>query len=181
MTVEQFLRWSERQERGRYELEAGRVITMPAETLAHVAIKDRVCDAFKAAIKHQGLPLYALPDGMAVRIAADFCFEPDAIVGRLPLPAHDVLEIADPLIVVEVLSPSTMRRDLTTKVVGYGRVSSIEHYVVVDPAERVVLHYRRQGDILMQPERPVDGVLKLDPPGLEVPIEDMLGPDQASA
>ena len=181
MTVDDFLRWSERQERGRYELEAGRVIAMPSETFGHVALKDMICDALKAAIKQSGLPLYALPDGMAVRVADDVCFEPDAMVAELPRPDPKALEVTNPLVVVEVLSPSTMRRDLTTKVVGYAQVASIEHYIVVDPAERVVLHFRRQGSILAQPEQPATGVLKLDPPGLELAIADMLGPEPPAA
>ena len=177
MTVDEFLRWSQRQDSGRHELEDGRVITMPAETFGHVKIKDLVKDALKAAIARSSIPYISLPDGMAVRIDGKTAFEPDVLVVALPEPPLDALEIANPIIVVEVLSPSTTRRDLTTKVVGYARVASIQHYVVVDPVERVVLHYRRRGDALQPPEFPTEGTLQLDPPGLEIALADMLGPE----
>ena len=176
MTVDEFLRWSERQECGRYELEGGRVIAMPSETFGHVKIKTRVHAAIAAAIARAGLQYYAIPDGMSVRIDDRRWYEPDTIVGPLPEPPESSLYVADPIIVVAVLSPTTMRRDLTTKVTGYASVPTISHYVVVDRFEREVLHYRRQDASLVLLEQVSEGVLKLDPPGLEVLIADMLGP-----
>ena len=177
MTVDEFLRWSERQERGRYELEDGRVIEMPAETSTHVGLKHFVHAAMVSAIARAGLAYYSWQNGMSVRIGPNRCFEPDVYVAPLPYPLGAALEVSNPIVVVEVLSPSTTRRDLTTKVVGYARVPTIEHYIVIDPAERVVLNYRRHGDVLLPPEAPVEGVLRLDPPGLELPVAEMLGPE----
>ena len=115
MTVDEFLRWSQRQDSGRYELEDGRVISMPAETFGHVKIKDLVKDALKAAIARSSIPYISLPDGMAVRIDGKTAFEPDVLVVALPEPPLDALEIANPIIVVEVLSPSSARHDRITK------------------------------------------------------------------
>lgn len=36
MTVDEFLRWSVRQEKGRYELDNGRVIAMPSESIGSI-------------------------------------------------------------------------------------------------------------------------------------------------
>ena len=178
MTVDEFLRWSERQEGGQYELEDGRIIAMPAETFGHVEIKDHVNLALKNAIVKAGVSCYAVPDGMNVRIDEGRSYRPDAIVGRLPKPVAQALEVDNPLIVVEVLSPTSIRRGLTTKVAGYARVPSIEHYVVVDPEQREVLHFRRHGDVLVPPIEPLtSGSLRLDPPGLEVFLTEMIGPE----
>ena len=182
MTVDEFLRWSVRQEQGRYELEGGRVIAMPSESYGHVTFKQRAYAALASAIVRAGIPYFALPDGVSVRISDSRCYEPDAVVAPFPEPAHDALEIPNPSIVVEVLSTWSIRRDLSIKVDGYARVASIEHYIVIDPAERVVLHFRRKGDALAPPEQPVaaDGVLRLEPPGLEVPVIELLGPEPAN-
>ena len=155
---------------------------MPAETFGRVEIKDLANIALKAAVARSGAPYFVLPDGMSVRIAADRCYEPDVIISPLPRPARDALEVENPIIVVEVFSPTpaSMRRDLATKLKGYARVPSIEHYIVIDPAERVVLHYRRQGAVLLPPEKPVEGALRLDPPGIEVALADLLGPEPAA-
>ncbi len=107
-----------------------------------------------AAIGRAGLPYYALPDGATVRIAQDRCYEPDALVAALPEPSADSLEVPAPIIVVEVLSPSTARRDLTSKVAGYALVPSIAHCLVIDPVDRLVFHYRRVGALLAAPDGP---------------------------
>jgi Uma2 family endonuclease len=181
MTVDEFHRWCQRQEAGRYELEDGRVIQMPSETFGHVKTKDRAKAALAKAIVRSGLPYYAAPDGPTVRIAPDRAYKPDALVAALPEPADDELEIANPVIVVEVLSPSNSRRDLTIKVDGYALVASIQHYLVIDPRDRVVQHFHRQGDTLLPtPDDAVVGTLRLDPPGLEVAVADLLGPKPAA-
>lgn len=119
---------------------------------------------------------------MAVRISSNRCYEPDALVAPLPVPTRDALEIDSPVIVAEVLSTWSIRRDLTAKVDGYAKVPTIEHYIVVDPEERLVMHFRRKGDVLLPPEEPLtEGTLRLDPPGLEVPVSDMLGPAPEAA
>ena len=178
MTVDEFLLWSQQQDSGRYELERGQVVVMSPQNVGHLKTKARVFNALQAAIARAGLQFYAMPDGVTVRIPGARAYEPDALVAPLPEPASTSLEIANPVIVVEVLSPSSssMRRDLQAKVVGYALVPSVKHYVIIDPADRVVLHYRRRDDLLVPPEAPSEGTLRLDPPGLEIAIADMLIP-----
>jgi Uma2 family endonuclease len=178
MTVDEFPRWSMDQQRGRYELEAGRIIPMQAENAGHTKTKQRVYAALAAAIESAGLPFYAMPDGPTVRISSDRAYEPDALVAPLPEVPDDALEVPDPIAVFEVLppTPASMRRDLSTKLEGYGHVATIEHYVIVDPVERHVLHYRRKGNMPAPPAEPVEGWLRLDPPGLELPVEALLVP-----
>ena len=178
MTVDEFLRWSARQERGRYELEGGRVIEMPGESGGHVRVKHLVRDALAAAVASAGLPLYCWQNGLSVRIEPGRTFEPDAFVAPLPYPDDEALEVENPVIVVEVLSPSTMQRDLTTKVAGYALVATIEHYIVIDRWEWSVLHFRRSGQVLLPPLDPLrpGANLRLDPPGLVVPVAELTGP-----
>ncbi len=175
LTVDEFLRWS-LEYPGRYELEGGRIIQMSPQNMDHVRTKQRVYAALDAAIQRASVAFYAMPDGPSVRISRDRAYEPDASVAPLPMPPGDALEVPNPIIVIEVLSPTptSMRRDLSIKVEGYGRVPSIEHYIIIDPAERQVLHYRRKGETLAPPSEPTEGLLRLDPPGLEVPVADLL-------
>lgn len=182
LTVDEFLLWSQQQEGGRYELERGQVVVMSPQNVWHIKTKARVFAALEAAILRAGVPFYALPDGMTVRIRGGRAYEPDALIAPLPEPERTSLEVGNPLAVFEVLSPSasSMRRDLQAKVIGYALVPSIEHYVIIDPADRVVLHYRRRGDMLVPPEAPVEGILHLAPPGLDVPVADMLIAEQAA-
>ncbi|MDX2156880.1 MAG: Uma2 family endonuclease [Hyphomicrobiaceae bacterium] len=177
LTVEEFLRWSQAQEGGRYELEGGRIVAMQAENLGHVIAKRKAFEALQAAIDRSGLPFYALPDGPSVRLAPDRAYEPDALAAPLPMPSPEALEVADPIVVVEVLSPtpSSIKRDLTTKVQGYALAASIAHYLVIDPVERTVAHFSRLGDALTVQGEFSHGPLRLDPPGLELAIEALFG------
>ena len=83
----------------------------------------------------------------------------------LPEPAFDSLEIPNPIIVVEVLSPSTARMDTTTKLEGYFKVASVQHYMIVDPAGRSVTHHKRASGAVVKTRIVRKGVLALNPPG----------------
>ena len=178
LSIDEFLRWSLDQERGRYELEAGRIIAMGAESVQHARTRIRLCNALTAAIARASVPCYALPDGMTVPIAEGRAYEPDALIAPLPEVADDAMVVPNPVAVFEVLSPTptSQRRDLTVKVEGYSRVASILHYIIIDPAERQVLHYKREGAALLPPAAACEADLRLDPPGIEIALDDMLPP-----
>ena len=179
MTVDEFLAWSVRQEQqGRYELFGGRVVMQQAQNWGHAELCLRMHGLLATAIERAGLALYAAPMGMTVRITKDFAFEPDALVAPLPKPRRTDLEIPNPVIVVEVLSPSTARRDRTDKVSGYSQVPSIEHYLIVDPEELEVAWYRRAAGAGLEPPIPVrEGLLELDPPGITLAVAEVFAPE----
>ena len=184
MTVDEFLRWSLGQESGRYELEQGRIVMQQSQSIGHLRTKARVHRALELAIERARIPFYALPDGATVRLPAARAYEPDALVAPLPAPPDSSLEVPNPIAVFEVLSPSppSIKRDLTTKLRGYALLATIQHYVIVDPDERIVFHFRREaGQLVAAEELSEDGILRLDPPGLVVPVGDMLIPAPAAA
>ena len=84
----------------------------------------RVVNALAAAISRAGLNCHALPDGITVRVNRFTAFEPDALVHCGDLPALNALEVANPIVVAEVLSPASMRRDLGDKIAGYAALGS---------------------------------------------------------
>jgi Uma2 family endonuclease len=96
-------------------------------------------------------------------------FEPDVVVfsGRM---AKAEMIVPEPVIVAEVLSPSTARKDLTVKLAGYFDVPSIEHYLIADWEEREIIHYRREGVALAKPVILREGRLALKPPGLTLDV-----------
>ena len=168
MSVDEYLAWGEANP-GRYELVQGEVFAMAAERARHANTRVAVFDALRAALRTAGIPCRAMPDGMTVRIDAHTAYEPDALVYGGPRIHPDAVEVKNPVVVVEVLSPSTRRTDAGEKRSAYFRVSSIQHYLMVDPDRRTVVHHRRVGNdvetAILQ-----DGALVLDPPGLERPV-----------
>jgi Uma2 family endonuclease len=84
-----------------------------------------------------------------------------------------------PLIVVEVASPSSERHDTHAKLVEYFSVQSIRHYLVVLPEQGVVVHYRRNDGGAIDTRIGREGAIDLTPPGMTVPVADLLGPSSA--
>ena len=175
MTVEEFLHWAEGRP-GRHELVDGRVCAMAPERAGHARAKVATYLALRDAIRHAGLPCEAFPDGMTVRTDARTAYEPDALVTCGPrLPDDDVV-VPAPVIVVEVLSPSTGFFDRHGKLAGYFAVPSIRHYLIVDIDRPLVIHHAREGAEIRTRLVP-SGPLRLDPPGLDLTVEDLLGPE----
>jgi Uma2 family endonuclease len=169
MTADEFIAWAMEQPEGkRYELVAGEVVAMAPERAAHGRMKGRIYVRLLEAIRVAHAECEAFPDGMAVRVDANTLYEPDAMV-RCGAPVDDnATEVADPLIVVEVVSPSSRKRDSGGKLEDYFRIPSVRHYLIVKTENRTIIHHRRDeaGGIATHIIR--DGDIRLDPPGLVV-------------
>jgi Uma2 family endonuclease len=178
MTVDEFLAWAARQESGRYELFDGRVIMQLPQGWGHADLCWRIRGLLTAAITQAGVPYYSAPMGMTVRITEKRAFEPDVLVAPLPEPRQTDLEIPNPVIVVEVLSPSTASRDQSEKVAGYAQVPCIQHYLIVDlEKHQVAWHRRAAGGAFAPPISVHEGALELDPPGITLAIAEIFAPD----
>ena len=145
------------------------------ERVAHARLKARVWRALDDQIRDRGLPCEALPDGMTVKIDEHTAYEPDVQVhcGE-PLADDDVI-VRAPVVVVEVLSPSTATRDTGAKLADYFRLRSLRHYLIVRTDRPTVIHHRRgdKGDIATRIV--TSGTLELDPPGLTLELERIYG------
>ena len=81
------------------------------------------------------------------------------------------LALVNLIIVVEVLSPTTAAIDHGRKLSGYFSLPSVEHYLILDPERRVVIHHKRGRGDAIETRVLSDGAVKLDPPGFEVAVE----------
>ena len=172
MTSDEFIAWvMEGPDAGRCELVDGEVVAMAPERLAHARVKARVLRALEDAIAGRALPCEALPDGVSVEIDAATVYEPDALL-RCGEPLDgETAKVVDPVVVVEVRSPSTAGRDAGVKLGDYFRIPSVRHYLILDTRRRTVVHHARgaePGKIETRVLR--DGVLRLDPPSIELDI-----------
>ena len=174
MNVDEYLAWAQ-EHPGRYELSDGEVVAMSPEGAGHAAVKYAVQTALLAGIRARGLPCHMLPDGMTVRIDETTAYEPDALVYcGAKLSASDI-EVQAPIIVVEVLSPSTRRIDASAKLAGYFRVPSVAHYLIVDPTRPSVIHHARGEGGTILTRIVTEGRIVLDPPGLELALSEIYG------
>ncbi|MGE0034676.1 MAG: Uma2 family endonuclease [Xanthobacteraceae bacterium] len=176
MTVDEYLAWVDGRP-GQFELYAGVVYAMTPERVGHARIKYAVQSALDAAIRQARLPCRMLPDGMLVRIDQDTAHEPDALVYCGERLADAAVEVPNPVIIVEVLSPSTRHIDASAKLAGYFRVPTVRQYLIIDPDKQLLVHHARgEGDAIAT--RIVkQGNLRLDPPGIELSVEDIFRSD----
>jgi Uma2 family endonuclease len=170
MTADEFLLRAEGKE-GRWELHDGVPVMMSPERLAHTRAKGTAFIALVDALKKTGLPCEAFTDGVAVKVDARTTFEPDASVVCGPRQPEDAIVIDDPIIVVEVLSPSTAAVDHGRKLSGYFSLPSVEHYLILDPERRVAIHHKRGQVEAIETRVLTSGFARLDPPGFEVAVE----------
>jgi Uma2 family endonuclease len=172
-TADEFIAWALEQPAGRFELDNGAVVAMAPERANHATAKGNAFVALRNAIGARGLACQAFPDGMSVRIDDRTVYEPDALVRCGPRLAGDAIEANDPVIVVEVVSPSSRGVDRGVKLAGYFLLPSMRHYLIVDTDKRVVIHSHRgqEGRIVVRILR--DGSLTLDPPGLAIEVQDI--------
>ena len=172
-TADEFIAWAMEQPAGRFELDNGVVVAMAPERVNHALAKSQAWLGLRAAIAARGLACQALPDGMTVRIDERTVFEPDALVRCGPPLPGDAIEATDPVVVVEVVSPSSRGIDRGVKLAGYFSLPSVRHYLIVDTDKRVVIHHRRDeaGGIAVRILH--DGSLALDPPGLAIDVPDI--------
>ena len=174
MTIEQYLVWDgEREIDGRFELHDGRVVRANAERLVHAVVKFKIASALERAVQKARLACLVLPDGMAVAAGQNTVFEPDAQVYCGPPLADDTSLIPGPVIVIEVLSPSTRRNDLGIKMVRYFLDDSIRHYLIVVIEDRKIIHHRRAADGDIRTRIVASGDISLDPPGLVLPMAEI--------
>lgn len=172
-TADEFIAWALERPEGRFELDNGIVVAMAPERVDHGRAKARAWRALDAAITARGLACEAHPDGVTVRIDDHTVYGPDALVRCGPPLPGDAIEADDPVIVVEVVSPSSRGIDKGAKLASYFSLPSVRHYLIVDTDKRVVIHHRRdeEGQIGVRIFR--EGLLTLDPPGLAIEVRDI--------
>jgi Uma2 family endonuclease len=175
MNVDEFLAWSKRQPDDRYELVDGEITAMTRDTVRHNRTKFAVAQTLEGAVRAAGLPCLVLIDGVGVAINDKTLRIPDVLVQCGAEPDPDALIVESPLIVVEVVSPSSERDDIGAKLIDYFAVASTRHYLIIFSEQRVVVHHQRNEDGIAT--RIVhDGDISLNPPGLTVAVAALLGP-----
>jgi Uma2 family endonuclease len=173
LNADEFIAWALEQPTGHFELDNGIVVAMAPERVNHALAKGQAWLALRTAIAARGLGCQALPDGATVRVNDRTVYEPDTLVRCGPPLPGDAIEATEPVIVVEVVSPSSRGIDRGVKLAGYFSLPSVRHYLIVDTDQRVVIHHRRDEEGRIAVRIFHEGPLTLDPPGLTIDVRDI--------
>jgi len=141
-----------------YELIDGEIVMMTNLTETHEQIASNIGARLKLAMDARGCRTYQ--GGMRVQADDDskafHKFKPDIVVRCGPMGTGAY--ITDPVVVVEVLSPSTMDNDRAPKLRFYKALPTIQHIVLVYCDQMRAEHYWRMEDgwrfdVLTAPEQ----------------------------
>lgn len=143
MTAEEFLDWSLTQPL-RYELVDGMPMAMAGAKRRHDRIVMKLHSLLDQRLAgHRCLPFTA---DTAVRIPSGNIRRPDA---GIDCGTYDdeAMSADAPLLVVEVLSPSTRDFDMFGKLDEYKTVPSLRHIILIDPDTPQAYHWSRAEDL----------------------------------
>jgi len=176
MTVQDYLDWASAQsDAPRTELINGQIVAMAAERAVHSEVKLAAVNVLDAAIQRAGISCYEMTDGPTVRIDDHTAYAPDALVYCGDMVDPDSIIVSNPVIVVEVLSPTSRHTDTSAKLIGYFTLPSVYHYLIIDPDVRTVKHHSRAANGTISERTLTTEELDLDPPGIKVLASDLFG------
>lgn len=166
MTVAEFLAWDDGTGR-RYELIDGRPVAMAPVAPSHSIIVVNLSHELKSRLK---APCYAGSEAGVERPGRnDTFYEADVVVSCTPV-APGMAAIPAPVVVIEVLSPSTIEHDRGRKTYDYRRIASVQEIVLVASEQRHIVTWRRRGAKWEVEDLIGDAALELEVVGITLPM-----------
>jgi Uma2 family endonuclease len=98
-------------------------------------------------------------------------YEPDAVLRCGERLSGDAIAVPDPLVIVEVLSPTTSGIDRGVKLRDYFTVPSLQRYLIVWPETSRIVRHPRLPEGGIATEVFTASELRLDPPGITLAVE----------
>ena len=186
LSVEEYLE-GERISEVRHEYIAGEVFAMAGASEAHNRIAGNLFFYLRAAVR--GKPCGVFISDMKVSVPAqDAYYYPDVMLSCEDYDADTHIKSA-PCLIAEVLSPSTQSIDRREKMLGYRRMPSLRHYLILSQEQPLVECYRRdpkQGWVCQRLTAPADRIaIDCPPVACELRLadlyEDVRLPDMADS
>jgi Uma2 family endonuclease len=182
-SADDYLAW-EAEQVEKHEYIAGEVFAMAGASDAHVTISGNLFAVLRSHLR--GKPCRAYIADMKVEVAAaDVFFYPDIFVTCSVTDAALPDRKREPVLIVEVLSPSTAAYDRGLKFAYYRQLPSLQEYALIDSERLAVDVFRRDasGHWVLYPYG-VGELVSFASAGLNVPIavlyEDVATPATSS-
>jgi Uma2 family endonuclease len=146
MSASEYLAW-EREQPDRHEFVRGEVFAMSGGSLRHSALAASITRELGVATRGYGCHVHTSDRRVVVTPGEHYVY-PDVTLVCGP---HELAEgtrdvLANPCVVVEVLSRSTEAYDRGDKWLAYRRIASLREYVLVSQTAPRIEIYRREGE-----------------------------------
>lgn len=130
----------------RHEYIGGQVYAMSGASEAHNVLSGNLHAALHQHLRGKPCKVFIADMKVRLNIAQDDIFYyPDLLVTCDPADDAKYYK-SQPVVLVEVLSPSTERLDRREKFLSYQRLPSLQEYVLVDQEKMAVTLFRRETD-----------------------------------
>jgi Uma2 family endonuclease len=168
MGFDEFLVWEERQEL-RWEFDGFVPIAMTGGTAAHSAIQLNLYMAVGGRLRGQPCRMYTA--NLKIRVGGSIRY-PDAFVVCSPV-SVTTLVVADPVVVFEVLGPSTASIDIGAKNEEYRDTPSIQRHVMLAQDRQQATVFARVGDDWVGHIVSGDAILDMPEIAVSVPLAEL--------
>jgi Uma2 family endonuclease len=143
LSLAEFLAWEELQAE-RHEFFRGETFNMVGGKRGHGRV---IANLMRHLGNHlDDAPCQAFSESMKVQVGDEAVLYPDVFVTCDKRYTAQEQVFTAPVVVVEVLSPSTQRCDRSEKFAIYRKLPSLREYVLIDPDTRRVEIFRPQSD-----------------------------------
>ena len=174
LTLEEYLGLDEASEH-KWEYEDGQVYCLAGSTNNHATIVSNLATALNNALGER--PCMVMVGSPKVIVAAKKHYYPDLVVSCDEREDGNDVVVRYPLLIAEVLSPSTEQRDKGAKLLAYQRVADIENMLLIAADQAAVLVYERDKEApgrwssqQYNPSRPTIPLVSL---GLSIQLADL--------
>lgn len=170
LTIEEYL-WEEQRAEAKHEYYSGQVYNMAGGSPNHSEIAVNLTSELRRLLRSRGCHIFN--SDLKVAIAGnsrtrgkkrqqedEFVTYPDASVvcGQLEFYKDDNQTLVNPMILFEVLSPSTRNYDRSIKLEQYRKIPSLVAYIMIDSEQVWVEQYYRTGDHSWQVDEPLEEI-----------------------
>jgi Uma2 family endonuclease len=169
MTLAEFLEWEERQPL-RYEFDGIGPVAMTGGTAGHAQIQRNLAFALTARLRGKACQFFG--SDLKIQVAEGHIRYPDGMVLCSPVDRTSTV-VRDPVVVFEVLSPSTARNDRIVKAREYQATPSVKRYVMLEQDGVGATVYARSGDAWTHEILIADSILVLPEIGIELPLAEL--------
>ena len=169
MTLAEFLEWEERQPL-RYEFDGVGPVAMTGGTAGHADVQRNLAIAVGGRLR--GKPCRFYGSDLKFQVAEGHVRYPDGMVVCSPVDRTATI-VYDPVVVFEVLSPSTARDDRIVKAREYQATPSVQRYVMLEQDAVGATVYARSGNAWTHEILVADSILALPEIEVKLPLADL--------
>ena len=169
MTLAEFLEWEERQPL-RYEFDGIGPVAMTGGTYGHSTIQGNLATALGGRLRGKRCRFHG--SHLKFQVAEGHVRYPDGMVLCSPIDRTATV-VYDPVVVFEVLSPSTARDDRIVKAREYQATPSVQRYVMLEQDGVSATVYARSGETWTHEILIANSILSLPEIDVELPLAEL--------